>query len=278
MTTVSVVIPTYNRSALITRALDSVLAQTVKPHEILVVDDGSTDDTASLVRKHYPAVQLIRQKNTGVSAARNAGITAATGEWVALLDSDDAWLPRKLERQVHAVEQRGGFRLVHCDEVWIRNGVRVNPMNKHRKQGGYIFKRCLQLCCISPSAAMIHRSVFTDVGRFDAGLPACEDYDLWLRICAREPVLYVSETLVRKYGGHADQLSRKHWRMDRFRVRALEKILATDWLSPEYRIAAEEMLVKTATILADGAQKRGREDLVKAYRRIADRYCVAEAG
>ena len=106
MTTVSVVIPTYNRSALITRALDSVLAQTVKPHEILVVDDGSTDDTASLVRKHYPAVQLIRQKNTGVSAARNAGITAATGEWVALLDSDDAWLPRKLERQVHAVEQR----------------------------------------------------------------------------------------------------------------------------------------------------------------------------
>ncbi|MEM7206307.1 MAG: glycosyltransferase [Pseudomonadota bacterium] len=277
MTSVSVVIPSYNRGALLARALDSVFAQTLPPDEVIVIDDGSTDGTSDMVAKRFGGVKLIRQKNLGVSAARNAGITAATGEWIALLDSDDVWLPEKLAKQMHALELRGGFRLVHCDEIWVRNGVRVNPMNKHRKQGGYIFQRCLPLCCISPSATMINHKVFKEVGRFDTALPACEDYDLWLRICAREPVLYVSEQLVRKYGGHEDQLSRKHWGMDRFRVRALEKILATDWLSTDDRFAAEQMVIRKATILAQGAEKRGREDLVQAYRRIAQKYQRAVA-
>ncbi|MEM7293856.1 MAG: glycosyltransferase [Pseudomonadota bacterium] len=272
MISVSVVIPTYNRSALLTRAIDSVLSQTHPAEEIIVVDDGSTDRTAEMVQKRYPHVQLLRQKNQGVSAARNRGITAAKCEWIGLLDSDDAWLPQKLERQVRAIQQRGGFRLIHCDDIWIRNGERVDPINKHQKQGGYIFRCCLPMSCISPSAAVIHRSLFDEVGRFDTGLPACEDYDLWLRICARDPVLYVSEPLLRKYGGHKDQLSRKHWGMDRFRVRALEKILATDWLNDENRLAAEAMLVKKASALADSAEKRGREDLVKAYRRIAAKF------
>jgi len=272
MPSISVVIPSYNRATLLTRALDSVYAQTRPPDEVIVVDDGSTDGTSKTVAKHFPDVQLIRQKNLGVSAARNAGISAASGQWIALLDSDDTWLAKKLARQMSALEARPGFRLIHCDEIWVRNGVRVNPMHKHRKQGGYIFQRCLELCCISPSAAMIHRCVFNKIGYFDTGLPACEDYELWLRICAREPVLYVSEPLVRKYGGHEDQLSRRHWGMDRFRVRALENILASDWLSPEDRRAAEQALVKKATILARGAQKRGHENLVNTYRRIAQKY------
>ena len=276
MLTISVIIPTHNRRDLLPRAIDSVLGQTHKADEIIVVDDGSDDGTAEMLRQTYPEVKLIQQKNAGVSAARNRGITSATGEWIALLDSDDAWLPQKLERQLETLAQHPGFRIVHCDEIWFRNGVRVNPMNKHQKQGGHIFQQCLPLCCISPSAVMIHKSLFEEVGRFDAGLPACEDYDLWLRICAREPVLFVHESLLKKYGGHADQLSRRYWGMDRFRVRALEKILASGVLSEPNRAATEAMLVKKATILANGAEKRGRSDLASAYQRIANRYMHAE--
>lgn len=272
MPSISVIIPTFNRRDMLPRAIDSVLGQTRPPEEVIVVDDGSTDGTADLIRTTYPGVRVIEQRNAGVSAARNRGITNAHGQWIALLDSDDVWLPQKLERQLEALSQHPSFRLVHCDEIWFRNGVRVNPMNKHKKQGGYIFAQCLALCCISPSAVLIESTLFDEVGRFDAGLPACEDYDLWLRICARVPVLYVDEPLLKKYGGHADQLSRKHWGMDRFRVRALEKILATDVLSERNRAAAEATLVEKATILANGAAKRGRADLVTAYRKIANRY------
>ncbi len=268
---ISVVIPTYNRRDVLPRAIDSVLAQTSSPDEIIVVDDGSDDGTAGIIQRAYPQVRVIDQKNAGVSAARNLGITSARGEWIALLDSDDAWLPQKLERQLQVLLQHPGFRLVHCDEMWFRNGVRINPMDKHKKQGGRIFRQCLPICCISPSSVLIHRSLFDEVGRFDTGLPACEDYDLWLRVCAREPVLYVNEPLLKKYGGHKDQLSRKHWGMDRFRVRALEKILGTDSLSDGDREAAQAVLVEKATIIANGARKRGRDDLATAYRRIADR-------
>ena len=254
------------------RSIDSVLGQTHAPDEVIVVDDGSTDGTVDFLSRAYPDVRVLEQRNAGVSAARNKGITNAHGQWIALLDSDDVWLPQKLERQLEALSQHPGFRLVHCDEIWFRNGVRVNPMNKHKKQGGFIFNHCLALCCISPSAVLIESTLFSEVGRFDAGLPACEDYDLWLRICAREPVLYVDEPLLKKYGGHADQLSRKHWGMDRFRVRALEKILASNVLSERNRSAAEAMLIEKAAILANGAEKRGRSDLVAAYRRIISRY------
>jgi len=271
MDSISVVIPTYNRRDLLPRAIDSVLAQTSPPDEIIVVDDGSDDGTMGIVHRAYPQVRVVDQKNAGVSAARNLGITSATGEWIALLDSDDAWLPQKLERQLQALSQHPGFRMVHCDEIWFRDGVRVNPMAKHKKQGGRIFRQCLPICCISPSSVLIHRSLFDEVGRFDTGLPACEDYDLWLRICAREPVLYVNEPLLKKYGGHDDQLSRKYWGMDRYRVRALEKILASNTLSDGDRRAAQDTLVEKATIIANGAEKRGRNDLVTAYRRIADR-------
>jgi len=241
MESISVVIPTFNREHCINRALDSVLAQSYLPTEIVVVDDGSTDSTATLISKH--------------------GIRESIGEWVAFLDSDDEWLPQKLERQFVASKEASDYRLVHCDEIWIRNGKRVNAMNKHEKSGGHIFEKCLPLCAISPSAAVIKRDLLLEVGLFDEALPACEDYDLWLKICSREPVLYVEEKLLVKYGGHDDQLSRKHWGMDRFRVTALSNLVLTGALNVDQQTASKKMLIEKCHILLNGAEKRGNDSL-----------------
>lgn len=269
---ISVIIPAFNRCLVLPRALDSVLAQTFFPAEIFVVDDGSDDGTQHFIHSHYPQVTYLRQKNQGVSAARNLGIQCAKGQWIALLDSDDRWLPRKLARQWALLEQYPELKVCHTDEIWIRNGRRVNPKRKHAKRGGWIFHHCLPLCAMSPSSILIHRSVFDHVGLFDETLPACEDYDLWLRITARYPVLYVDEPLLVKYGGHPDQLSRRYWGMDRFRVRALEKILAQGDLAEEYRQAALAMLKEKSRILANGARKRGKMAEAEYYENLPQKY------
>lgn len=261
---ISVIIPAYNRAQLLPRALNSVLAQTFIPREIIVVDDGSTDNTKAVVENGYAKARYLRFEHQGVSQARNAGIAVSRSEWLAFLDSDDEWLPRKLERQCEALKRAPQYRLCHTDEIWVRSGWRVNPMKKHAKFGGEIFLHCLPRCVISPSSVVIHRSLFERLGGFDASLPACEDYDLWLRICALHPVLYLSEAQLVKYGGHEDQLSRRYWGMDRFRIRALEKLLDVDSLSPTYRMAALRMLLHKLEIVCNGARKRGNDTLMKS--------------
>jgi glycosyltransferase involved in cell wall biosynthesis len=275
--TVSVIIPSYNRCQSLPRALDSVLAQTRPAEEIIVVDDGSDDGTAAMLARDYPDLTCLVQDNRGVSAARNAGIRAARGDWIALLDSDDEWLPQKLERQLQALQQArrsdsAAPLLVHCDEIWIRKGRRVNPMDKHAKAGGWIFERCLPLCAISPSAVLMARELLTDVGEFDEDLPACEDYDLWLRICSRYPVLYVDEPLLKKYGGHSDQLSRQHWGMDRFRVQALDKLLSVGGLDATQQEQATAMLHEKCRILRLGAEKRGNQALLDELSEVLRRH------
>lgn len=263
--TVSVVIPTYNRAGLLPRAIRSVRDQTRAPDEVVVVDDGSTDSTCGIIEEEFPGVRLLSQEHRGVSAARNLGIMTTSGVWVAFLDSDDEWLPQKLERQLAALESKHEFQICHTDEIWIRNGRRVNPKRKHAKYGGRIFQYCLPLCAMSPSSVLIHRSVFKEVGLFDEDLPACEDYDLWLRTCCRYPVLYLDEPLVVKYGGHPDQLSRNVWGLDRYRIRALEKILGTTELSEAERLAALEILVEKLEIYIAGAEKREKLEEVNKY-------------
>lgn len=261
---VGVVIPTFDRAHTLARALDSVFAQTLPPQQVIVVDDGSTDSTAELVAG-YPGVCYLRQENRGVSAARNLGIRHCGCDWIALLDSDDEWLPEKLRVQFEALAENPGYRLIHCDEIWIRNGRRVNPGDRHRKRGGWIFEYCLPLCVISPSAAVIEKSLLEEAGGFNEQLPACEDYDLWLRICSGFPVLYVDRPLLGKYGGHDDQLSRMHWGMDRFRVQALRDLLAAGNLSGSDRQAALASLREKCRILVSGARKRGNSDIVAQY-------------
>ncbi len=269
---ISVVIPTHNRAQILGRALDSVVGQTYPVKEIIVVDDGSTDDTQELLARCYPQVTIIAQQNRGVSAARNTGIKAARGNWIALLDSDDEWLPEKLDAQAETLGENDEMQFCHTDEIWIRNGRRVNAMHKHQKTGGWIYRHCLPLCAISPSSALMHRSVFDACGLFDESLPACEDYDMWLRVCSRMPVAYVDKKLIAKYGGHDDQLSKRHWGMDRFRVTALQTILHTDLLTDENRKATVNTLIEKIKILINGAEKRGHANTASHYRAILTRY------
>ena len=282
----AVIIPVFNRRDLIVRALDSVLAQTCQPGEIIVVDDGSTDDVADFLKQEYPMVRCLRQSRAGVSAARNRGIRASSSQWIALLDSDDSWFPEKLERQFEALFSRSKdmtgnetlsdvlpeSRICHTDEIWIRDGQRVNQKSRHKKHDGWIYRYCLPLCAMSPSSIIIHRSVFDDVGFFDEELPACEDYDLWLRICARYSVTYVDQPLLRKYGGHQDQLSRQYWGMDRFRIIALEKMLNSGVLSEEDHHSTRQMMQYKLTILMQGARKRGKQDDIQHYSSLMNKY------
>ena len=269
---ISVVIPTYNRCELLRRALISVFSQTLLPTEVAVIDDGSTDGTNAMIRNEFPEVIYYRQENPGVSSARNLGIQHTTGDWLAFLDSDDEWLPEKLSRQTAALSANPESKICHTEEIWIRNGVRVNPAKKYAKSGGWIFTQCLPLCAMSPSTVMIHRSVFEDIGLFDTRLPVCEDYDLWLRITANYPVLLIEEPQIKKHGGHEDQLSQKLWGMDRFRINALQKIIDTGQLSDENQQAAVNMLLTKAEIYLNGVIKRGKTDEANYYQQLIQRF------
>ena len=164
---------------MINRALDSVLLQSLPAKEIIVIDDGSTDQSREFIRNKYPNIRLLTQENKGVSAARNFGIREASGDWFALLDSDDEWVPEKLEMQIMSLMNNSDYKVVHSNEIWIKNGKTLKQLKKHRKIGGYIFEHCLPLCAISPSSIMIHRDIINEVGLFNESLPVCEDYDMW---------------------------------------------------------------------------------------------------
>lgn len=272
MSQISVIIPTYNRTDVLPRCLDSVFRQTRPADEVIVIDDGSNDGSSKLITAEYPQVKLIQQANGGVSLARNRGIRQASGEWIALLDSDDEWLPEKLAQQEQHMESNPNAILIHTEEIWIRNGTRVNAMDKHQKRGGNIFHHCLPLCCISPSSAMIRRDVFDVIGYFDEDLPACEDYDLWLKICSRWPVEFIDEPLLIKYGGNADQLSRKHWGMDRFRIYALNKLLDSGELNSEQRQQAITVILKKLNIFLKGARKHNNTEYVEEFGQLLYKY------
>lgn len=311
---VSVIIPTFNRAHILSRAIDSVFKQTYKNYELIVIDDGSSDNTEKLFDNYFESfvneelnkyefkesrsdfntileskeqplnlnflknikykiyiycsassledkiIYIKLLKNYGVSKARNIGIKLAKGELISFLDSDDEWLPLKLEKQVSCF-QKTNFNLCHSDETWIRNSKKVNQMKKHQKFGGFIFHKCLPLCVISPSAVMIHKRVFDEIGYFDETLKICEDYDLWLRICARYEVNYIDEQLIIKYGGHSDQLSRKAWGNDIYRVRSLIKILKLQenskiYLNNENLEETRLTLLRKCEILKNGFLKR----------------------
>ncbi len=269
---ISVIIPTHNRASVLPKAIDSVLGQTTRVNEIIVIDDGSTDSTASEIAKRYPQVKLLQQTNQGVSSARNYGIRKAKSEWIALLDSDDEWLAEKLEKQIEALNNNPDYLVVHTDEIWLRNGVRVNPMNKHKKYGGHIFQHCLPLCCISPSSIIIHRDLFDELGFFDESLPVCEDYDMWLRICCRYPVLFLEQKLIIKHGGHEDQLSQAHWGMDRFRIQALDKLLSKQQLDTEQRNQSIDMLINKINIFLNGASKRNNTEFTEHFSSLLQKY------
>jgi len=271
---VSIIIPTHNRKAFVLEAVGSVLAQTFEDYELIVVDDGSNDGTGEALKKYEDRLHYLCQENQGVSAARNCGLAHARGEFIAFLDSDDLWLPKKLAIQVAFMEQHPGAQICYTDEMWIRGGVRVNPKKRHAKYSGEIYPHCLPLCIISPSSALMRRGLLEEVGAFDPGLPVCEDYDLWLRVTARFPVFFIPQRLIVKRGGHPDQLSRRYWGIDRYRVMALTKILEMGLLIPELREFTIRELHRKVRVLITGYVKRGKETEAKDLEGLLEHYPV----
>ena len=270
---ISVVIPTYNRKNKLERALQSVVNQSHSASQIIVVDDGSNDETGDMLNSRFPMIDYYYQENLGVSAARNLGVRKSTYPWIALLDSDDEWVLDKLQKQINLLKETQ-LKVCHTEEVWIRNGVRVNQMKKHTKQGGWIYQSCLPLCAMSPSSIILHREVFDSVGLFDTSLPACEDYDMWLRVTDKYEVAFESSPLTIKYGGHEDQLSRQFWGMDRFRVIALEKMLNQGCSKTIDQEATKLMLIEKLKILETGANKHNNREMINYCEQRLSRYDV----
>lgn len=268
----SVIIPTYNRTSVLERAIRSVLEQTFRDFELIVVDDGSTDSTTDLLNTFDGKLKALAQANRGVSAARNLGIRSSTGALLAFLDSDDEWLPEKLARQTDLFDSNYPYFVCHTNEIWLRNGKKLPQKEIHLKQGGRFFTRALERCLISPSSVMISRDLIDRVGWFDEDLPAGEDYDLWLRITAFHEVDFVPEKLVIKHGGRADQLSQATPAIDRFRIRAILKILDNPALSCDYREAAVQELIRKCHIVGSGCIKRGKKQEADAYFETAREY------
>ncbi len=272
---VSVIIPTYNRTEFLKNAIDSVLAQTYAHYELIIVDDGSEDNTAELVSSYGRNLSYIRQQNRGPAAARNAGIEAARYDLLAFLDSDDWFDKEKLATQLTCMQQHPNYLISHTQEVWYRRGRLLNQKKKHQKPDGFIFAQSLKLCAVGMSTVMARRKLFDLVGGFDENLPCCEDYDLWLRASIRHPFLLVDKPLTYKNGGRPDQLSSLHRiGMDKYRIRAIEKVLAANGLSAEQRQQAASELFKKCRIYGNGCIKYGRLEEGATYLDLAERHSV----
>ncbi len=265
---VSVIIPVYNRWPKVKTAIESVVAQKNIDHdllEIIIISDGCREAHHRnlcdyLDRLGDPRISVIRACfNSGVSRARNLGAMSAKGKYLAFLDSDDQWLPHKVAAQLKILK-KGHDRWVHGSEIWIRNGVRVNPKKYHQKAGGDLFLPSLQRCLISPSVVMLEKSLFCEYGGFREDFAVCEDYDLWLKILQYHPIAYIPDPMTTKTGGHADQLSRKA-NADYFRIQTLAELLSHGSLSAKRANDVEKTLIKKVHIYCQGLAKRGKSDL-----------------
>jgi glycosyltransferase involved in cell wall biosynthesis len=265
---VSVIIPTYNRRAMVREAVASVLAQRDANFELIVVDDGSTDGTSETLAKH-DCVRVERTRHQGPAAARNLGVALASAPLIAFLDSDDLWASDKLLRQLAFMREFPDCAISQTAEIWIRHGRRVNPGLRHLKRGGDIFLDSLQTCLISPSAVILKTDLFRALDGFDEDLEAAEDYDLWLRVLLHHEVGLLDQPLVTRRAGHSDQLSSSIPAIDRFRVITLLKLLANDRLLDLRRNSVADVLVEKCRILQQGACRRDRRSESDLYGTIA---------
>jgi glycosyltransferase involved in cell wall biosynthesis len=251
--------------------MSSVLSQTWRDFELFVIDDGSTDGTENLpvLKSPDPRLHYLRSpKNRGVSHARNLGISRSSAPWIAFLDSDDEWLPRKLEKQMAYTTAHPALAIHQTKEYWIRNGLRVNLPKTHEKMAGDLFAASLKRCMITPSSVIIKRELLERTGGFNESFTACEDYDLWLRITCCHEIGLVDEYLLRRFGGHEDQLSATVPVLDRFRIQSILDLLGGDCLTLEQRSRAKQRLVELATIVAKGYRKHGNPAESARYQSI----------
>jgi len=258
---VSVIIPTYNRRDFLRKAVDSVIAQTYPYFELIIIDDGSDDNTIELIQNYNHDIVYIRQQNKGPAAARNRGVEAAGHDLIAFLDSDDWFAENKLAKQVKAMQAEPGYLISHTQETWYRDGLLLNQKTKHSKKSGDIFEQSLMLCAVSMSTVMIHKEIFERYGLFDEEFPCCEDYEFWLRVSSGQKFLLVDEPLTFKDGGRDDQVSAVYRvGMDKFRIRAITKLLETGVLSGDKKEAAVKELERKCRIYGRGCIKHGRTE------------------
>lgn len=209
MPKVSVIIPTYNRCKYLNFAIQSVLHQTYANWELLVIDDGSSDDTSSVIQEYIgkdKRIRSFRLKNGGVARARSVGIKEAKGEYVAFLDDDDYYLPHKLELQVNYLEKNPQHIFVYGQADYVDsqgNYIKTVPGNPVRTYGELI-----QESVIFPTTIMVRRSAFEEFGYFRSSLKTCEDYDMWLRIARKYPFAFISEP-VAKYRRHRNNVTHR---------------------------------------------------------------------
>jgi glycosyltransferase involved in cell wall biosynthesis len=227
--TISVIIPAYNRAREVGNAIDSALAQTLPPLEVIVVDDGSTDETPEVLARYGDRIRIVRQENQGVAAARNAGIAVARGELLAFLDSDDVWLPRKSELQAARIDADPELGLVHCGVDFEGTGIRLDGME------GSVATEILRLdrsvIVAHGSGVMVPRRVAEEVGGFDPRMRVSEDWDFCYRVAARYRIAFVAEPLV-LHARHATGLQNDIGKMEHGMLLALEKAFTDPAVRP----------------------------------------------
>lgn len=270
---ISIIIPTFNRAVLLKKAVESVLAQTYPDFELIIVDDGSTDNTKDLVLKLDRRIIYLRQDNKGPASARNLGIKTSKRPFLAFLDSDDRWDSEKLEEQLKAMQGGASSPVSHTQEVWYKEGRLLNQKKRHEKPQGYIFNKCLPLCVVSMSTVMVRREVFESIGLFDEDLPCCEDYDFWLRASIKYDFILIDKPLTLKDGGRRDQVSSLYATgMDKFRIASILKVIDSGALDPEQKRLAVEELRKKSRIYGNGCIKHGKEEEGREYLTLAQSY------
>ncbi|MCD6459503.1 glycosyltransferase [bacterium] len=263
---VSIIIPVYNRRKLLPRAVDSVLNQSYKKFELIIIDDGSTDNPAEIAGKYNDSrIKFIRIPHGGVSTARNTGVSLAQYDYIAFLDSDDQWVKHKLEKQINSLSKNNSYHICYTGEQWIRNGKPFTHKKALKKFSGFVFDKCLSDCFIGCSTVLLRKNLFEQSGGFDPALTVCEDYDFWLKITAKYPVLLIEEPLIIKHGGHSDQLSIKFWGNDRFRVKSIYNLLNTAILNDVQRKQALRTFTQKCAVVAGGCLKRKKYAQFSVY-------------
>jgi len=258
---ISVIIPTYNREKLLKKTLDSVLNQTVQADEIIIIDDGSSDNTKELIANYENnTIRYIIQKNAGVSNARNNGIQKAKNDWICFLDSDDIWEINKLEKQIQFHKDNPHILFSHTDELWIFNDKIIKQKKHQLKPSGFCFEQNISNTLIGASTVMIHKKLFDNIGYFDENLIACEDYDLWLRILKKYELGLINEKLISKIAGHENQLSFSTKMMDKYRIKALQK-----HLNSPYKDVIYKQFIDKCNILIKGAIKHNNKEIEEFY-------------
>ncbi|MBD3422271.1 MAG: glycosyltransferase [Chitinivibrionales bacterium] len=263
----SIVIPVYNGEAYIADCLASVCQQTVTDYEVIIVDDGSTDNSLDIIKKAALKKRIYRQRNKDVSAARNRGISHAMGEYIALLDHDDVWVPNKLERQIEALHTDRSVDLVFTDIV------KFFPSGKESYGGtktevaraitpANAFEMLLQKNVLMPSAVMFKKSSFYAAGGFDERFKTCGDYELWLRMASYGMHFHFIDAPLTRYRYHGENNCRRTARMHRDRVKAVRKTFMLPHLDESQRSRRNSSL---ARVYALGA---GTFFSIKRYRQF----------